>query len=81
MGPCTLEIHKILVKSMDSQLFGQNKFLSGEFHGFRRKMVIIWSSPWVLQLFQMNKFLFGEFHVFRGKWSLLALGIAMEIWW
>ena len=27
-----------------------------------------------------NKFLSGEFHVFRGKWSSLALGIAMEIW-
>ena len=33
----------------------------------------------VLAAIGMNKFLSGEFRVFRGKWSLVALGVAMEI--
>ena len=55
-----------------------NKFLSGEFRVFRSKVVIIWS-PVVLAAIGMNKFLSGEFRVFRGKWSLVALGVTMEI--
>ena len=43
-------------------------------------MVTIGLSPWVSRAIQMNKFLSGEFRVFHGKWSLLALGVAMEIW-
>ena len=83
MGPCNLEIHEIriiLVKSMDLMAIWMNKFLSGEFHVFRGKMVIIWLSPWVSWAIWTNKFLSGEFRVFCGKWSLLALGVAMEIW-
>ena len=44
------------------------------------KFVQFWSSPWVLQAFRVTKLLSGEFRVFRGKCSLLALGVAMEIW-
>ena len=33
----------------------------------------------VLTAIGMNKFLSAEFHVFRGKWSLVALGVTMEI--
>ena len=58
-----------------------NKFLSGEFHVFHGKIVIIWLSLWVSWLFeQINSFL-ENFVFFAKKWSLLALGIAMEIWW
>ena len=34
-----------------------------------------------LMAIRTNKFLSGEFRVFCGKiWSLLAMGVAMEIW-
>ena len=33
----------------------------------------------VLTAIGMNKFLYGEFRVFLGKWSLVALGVTMEI--
>ena len=57
-----------------------NKFLSGEFRVFRGKTDIIWLSPWVSWLFKgINSFL-ENFMFFMEKWSLLALGIAMEIW-
>ena len=83
MGPCNLEIHKIhaiLVKSADFMAIWPNKFLSGGFRVFRRKMVIIWLSPRVLQLFkQINSFL-ENFVFFAENGHYLALGIAMEIW-
>ena len=51
MGPCILEVHEIcaiLVKSMDSWLFGPNKFLSGEFRVFLRRNghYWLWALPW-----------------------------------
>ena len=47
---------------------------------FFAEMVIIWLSLWVLRLFERINSLLENFVFFVEKWSLLALGIAMEIW-
>ena len=78
MGPCNLEIHEIcanLVKSVDFAAIWPNKFLSGEFRVFHRKMVIIWLSPWVSQLFKrINSFLKNfVFFAENGHYWLWAL--------
>ena len=51
MGPCILEVHEI--RAIFGQVHGfvaiwPNKSLSGEFHVFHGKMVIIWlwALPW-----------------------------------
>ena len=83
MGPCNLEIHEIhaiLVKSVDFAASWPNKFLSGEFRVFRGKNGHHLVKSAGLAAIRMHKFLSGEFRVFAEKWSLLALGIAMEIW-
>ena len=47
---------------------------------FFMEMVIIWLSPWVSWLFERINSLLENFVFFMEKWSLLALGITMEIW-
>ena len=47
---------------------------------FFAEMVIIWLSPQVSWLFERMNSLLENFMFFMEKWSLLALGVTMEIW-
>ena len=62
-----------------SRLYGQINSCLENFVFFT-EMVIIWLSPRVSWLFgRINSFL-ENFVFFAEKWSLLALGVAMDIW-
>ena len=63
-----------------SQLFGRINFV-WRILCFSRKNGHYLVKSVGLAAIQTNKFLSGEFNGFHGKWSLLALGVAVEIWW
>ena len=58
---------------MDFAAIWLNKFLSGEFHGFRGNGHYLVKSVGLMAI-RMNKFLTGEFHVFRGKVVIIGFG-------